>query len=87
MKTTAEEILKKHYDILTGGDTEGWEDFDEDTKSKECMLNAMKEYAQLIAQQALENASKKLKHDDFRQLDGWNNSIKAITNLDNIPAI
>lgn len=58
---TAEEILKKHYDILTGGDTEEWEDFDEDTKSKECMLNAMKEYAQSVAQQAIENASENVK--------------------------
>lgn len=45
MKKTAEEILRKHYDIMTNGDTEGWTEFEEDTQSTMCMIRAMKEYA------------------------------------------
>ncbi|WP_293933114.1 hypothetical protein [Sphingobacterium sp. UBA6645] len=51
------------------------------------IVNAMKEYAQQVAQQALENAAETIKHDNFRSFDGWNNSVKAITNPDNIPTI
>ena len=53
---TAEEVLKKHYLKMTS-DEEGWEEFDEDIRSKECMLNAMREYAHKIAKEALINAS------------------------------
>jgi len=44
----------------------------------------MKEYAQSVAQQALENAYNNLQTDDIIKL-AWGNIKRSITNSDNIP--
>lgn len=73
---TAKEVLKKHHQELTKGNTEDWMEFEEDEASVKCMTGAMEEYA-MIECQALIKENEMLKS----KINNMNFAFKQIYGL------